>query len=111
MKKNRWKTKEAIQAAHDAAEVALPTGAQTILDASNAIAPIDEGTLIRSGHVVIDDLRVTIVYDAPYAIRQHEKLNYKHANGRKAKFLASAMQDNIDRVMASLTDELDNALK
>lgn len=52
-------------------------------------APKDTGDL--RGNCAVDDsnlekFEVTVGYSLPYALRQHEELNYKHTNG-KAKYL------------------------
>lgn len=77
----------------------LREGGEMILDASNQIAPIDEGTLINSGKVTVDQRSVNISYDTPYALRQHEDMTLQHKNGRQAKFLESAFKENIKRVL------------
>lgn len=96
-----WDTKALSNDAQKAALEALIDGAEFILDRSNAIAPIDEGDLIRSGAVAVDtgDNSVNVFYDTPYAVRQHEDLSLRHSNGRRAKFLESAMRANKDKVI------------
>lgn len=63
------------------------------LEESNRIAPIEEGTLIRSGQVSRDDRagKVAVSYDTPYAVVQHEDTQLRHDQGRQAKFLEDAM--------------------
>ncbi|MEU2111823.1 hypothetical protein [Streptomyces sp. NPDC019507] len=61
------------------------------LKVSNQRVPLDEGTLERSGKVSVDGLNGTISYDTPYAVRQHEETTWRHAPGRQAKYLESAM--------------------
>lgn len=82
---------------------------ELILDASNQKAPIDEGVMIGTGDVTADESTKSVVisYDSPYAIKQHEDTTLKHKNGREAKFLQSAVQENTQRV----TDILASALK
>lgn len=57
-------------------------------------APIEEGALIRS-RVVTDpeDGEVAVVYNTPYAARQHEDLTYAHDPGRRAKWLELTMAE------------------
>lgn len=45
----------------NAAIKALHEGGELILDDSNQIAPIDEGTLINSGNVQVDESNLTVV--------------------------------------------------
>lgn len=64
-----------------------------ILAESNKIIPLDEGTLMRSGTVSLDEstLNGSVSYDSPYAVRQHEELTWRHAPGRQAKYLETAV--------------------
>lgn len=114
-KKNRWKTKEAVKVAEAAGLKALRTGAEAILTVAIDEAPIDTGTLRRSGTVTVGKLpdgeqvyeaakdgnemkdafpdkigkekAVYISFNTPYARRQHEELGYEHPRGGKAKYL------------------------
>ncbi|MER5769553.1 hypothetical protein [Streptomyces sp. NPDC001985] len=75
------------------AERGLQRALEHTLGVSNSRVPLDEGTLERSGRVNVDGLNGAISYDTVYAVRQHEELEWKHAPGRQAKFLESAMND------------------
>lgn len=62
-----------------------------LLAASTAVAPIEEGTLIRSARA---DAQPTgtgatggVGYSTVYAARQHEELTWRHDAGRQAKYL------------------------
>lgn len=66
--------------------------AEHVLEESRRIVPHDEGTLERAGTIVPASpsslaLSRQVVYDTPYAHRQHEDLTYRHAPGRHAKYL------------------------
>lgn len=78
-----------------AAQDAMKQTARKVLKRSNELAPRDDGDLIKSGKVVVDDLSVTIRYTAPHAVFQHEHLDWVHADGGGAKFLETA-SDEID---------------
>ena len=114
-KRNRWRTKEAVKIAEAAGLKALRTGAEAILTEAIDEAPIDTGTLRRSGTVTVGKLpdgervfeaaeagnemkdafpgksgkekAVYISFNTPYARRQHEELDYNHPRGGKAKYL------------------------
>lgn len=60
-----------------------------LLGESSPIVPLDEGTLDRSGVASTDDERLegAVSYDTPYAVIQHENLDYQHDPGRTAKYL------------------------
>jgi hypothetical protein len=60
-----------------------------LLAAAKAIVPLEEGTLERSGEVTVaaSELAAAVSFSTPYAVRQHEELDYRHAPGRQAKYL------------------------
>ena len=115
MAKDKWRTKEAVKIAEEAGLKALRTGAEAILTEAIDEAPIDTGTLRRSGTVTVGGLpdgaqvfeaaeagnemkdafpekigkekAVYISFNTPYARRQHEELGYEHPRGGKAKYL------------------------
>ena len=55
-KRNRWRTKEAVRIAEQAGIKALRTGAEAILTEAIDEAPVDTGTLRRSGTVTVGSL-------------------------------------------------------
>lgn len=71
----------------------LRLGAEHVLGESDAQAPLEEGTLERSGKVSTDDgdLKAAVSYDTPYAVAQHEDLTFRHDAGRNAKYLENAL--------------------
>jgi len=56
MAKDKWRTKEAVKIAEEAGLKALRTGAEAILTEAIDEAPIDTGTLRRSGTVTVGGL-------------------------------------------------------
>lgn len=115
MAKDKWRIKEAVKIAEEAGLKALRTGAEAILTEAIDEAPVDTGTLRRSGTVTVGALpdgeqvyeaaasgsdmkdafpgpkgkekAVYISFNTPYARRQHEELDYNHPRGGKAKYL------------------------
>lgn len=84
-----------------AARVGLRAAGKAVLAESNARAPKDEGDLIKTGRVNIDDLTVQVSYSSIYAVPQHEALDWRHDGGGQAKFLESAASDvDIGRIVA-----------
>lgn len=71
------------------------------LTEARRIVPLEEGTLERSGRVVVDGLDGAITFDTRYAVRQHEEMDWRHAPGRSAKFLEKPMASE-QRVMLAL---------
>lgn len=83
--------------------------AEHVLAESKKEVPLEEGTLERSGRVDVDDstLRASISYDTPYAVPQHERLDYHHPMpGRKAKYLEDPMNRERARVAQIIAAEL-----
>ena len=78
----------------------LALSAEHILSVANQSVPIEEGTLQRSGVASTDpeNFQAAVSYDTPYAVRQHEEMNYRHDGGRSAKFLENAMNSELNTV-------------
>ena len=83
--------------------------AEEILEQSNRVVPTDPSQeLERSGKVTTDGPTAAVSYDTEYAVVQHERMNYRHDPGRRAKFLeqsadpvaaAGAVADRIRRAI------------
>lgn len=58
--------------------------------------PLDQGPLKNSCYVDVadDGSSGTVSYDTPYAIVQHENMQYQHQRGRKAKYLEDPANDS-----------------
>lgn len=108
--KLKWKGGDVTQATAAAAQEALFDAGQHILDTSNQLAPLDDGTLVSSGMVTATDTSVTISYDTPYAVRQHEDTTLRHPNGRSAKFLETAITSEREAVLQFLQNRLKEVL-
>lgn len=89
-----------------AAEAALGDAGEHLLEESNRTVPIEEGTLGRSGEVSRDGLTVQVGYSGPYAVAQHERLDYRHDQGRRAKWLESTFKERANDVARMLANRL-----
>ena len=87
--------KPILSIAEKAAQDAMRKTGRKLLKRSNELAPRDDGDLIKSGRVRIDDMSVSVQYTAPHAALQHEHLDWAHTDGGSAKFLERA-SDEID---------------
>jgi hypothetical protein len=97
-----WRGDEAVRAIRRASAEGLTLGAELILGEAIAIVPLDEATLQDSGKVTPatpEDLDAAITFDTPYAVAQHERLDFIHPNGRQAKYLERPFLENFDKVM------------
>lgn len=82
-----WNDTQARAIVQNGGETAIREGANFLLDESRKQVPIETGALSRSGSVSQEGFSATVSYDTPYAVRQHESMTYRHAAGRKAKYL------------------------
>lgn len=90
-----WRGDEAKKHAHKGAVSGLWRAAEHVLEESRRLVPVEEGTLLRSGFVSVDaaNLRAAISYNTPYAIRQHEEMDWHHDDGQQAKYLEQPIDD------------------
>ncbi|MGW5673938.1 hypothetical protein ACWEV4_02400 [Streptomyces sp. NPDC003860] len=104
----------AVQAAQRAGAVrGLRLAAEHVLERSRARAPIEEGTLERSGTATVDEASLTagVSYDTPYAVRQHEDMGLRHDAGRSAKFLERPLTEEASTVEAIIATQVRRALR
>lgn len=118
-----WKIKESALVAKRAGLKALQLGAEKILTEAIDEAPVESGTLRRSGVVSVGMLpdspsvyeaakagtsisigegkepAVYISFNTPYARRQHEELGYVHPIGGKPKYLEDPFNRNKAKVL------------
>lgn len=86
----------------------LTLAAEHLLQVSRTEVPLDEATLERSGvaSVDADSQTAAVSYSTVYAVRQHEELTWRHAPGRKAKYLEDPMHAERDTMLALIASEL-----
>lgn len=96
-----------------AAARGLFLGAEHVLGGSNNVVPLDEGPLMQSGTASVDEPSLTamVSYDTPYAVPQHERLDFRHAPGREPKFLENSLNAARLEVSALIAAELRRALR
>ena len=139
MAKNKWRIKEAVKIAEEAALKALRTGAEAILTEAIDEAPVDTGTLRRSGTVTVGKLpdgervfeaaeagnemkdafpgksgkekAVYISFNTPYARRMHEDLGYTPKRGGGPKYLESPFNANKAKVLKHAEKQIKKALR
>lgn len=93
-----------------AAEDGMDDAMQHLLTESRNQAPIEEGTLERSGKATTavqgDEVLGAVSYNTVYAARQHEETSWHHDRGRKAKYLEDPMHteaSTIGDILATAT--------
>ncbi|MFD8151744.1 hypothetical protein ACFV28_13465 [Streptomyces sp. NPDC059720] len=109
----RWNGAAALRGTRAGAVRGLRVAAEHVLTESRKVVPIEEATLERSGVATVDESSLTaaVSYDTPYAVRQHEELNYRHDAGRTAKYLERPLTEQADNVAAIIAAELRRSLR
>ncbi|MFF4177652.1 MULTISPECIES: minor capsid protein [unclassified Streptomyces] len=108
-----WNGAAVAAAARAGAVQGLHLSSEHVLQASRARVPIEEGTLERSGTATVDEQQLTaaVAYDTPYAVRQHEEMDYQHDAGRTAKYLERPMNEEAAAVARIVAAQLRRALR
>ncbi|WP_445524802.1 hypothetical protein [Streptomyces cyslabdanicus] len=91
----------------------LLLGAEHVLTESQSFVPLDEGYLQSTGTASVDEgtLTAAVAYDGPYAVRQHEEMDWRHAPGRQAKYLETPLNAERQQVQALIAAQLRRALR
>lgn len=88
-----WDRSDGLETYREGVKTRLAKGvalaAEHILGEANKTVPIEEGTpgLLGSGTTSTEGMHGVVSYDTPYAVRQHEEMDYRHDPGRRAKWL------------------------
>jgi len=96
-----------------AAARGLLLGAEHVLAEAQNLVPLDEGGLQNTGTASVDEgeLVAMVSYDTPYAARQHEEMDWRHAPGRQAKYLEQPLNAERQQVQALIAAQLRRALR
>lgn len=107
-----WDTDAAGQAITQAAVRGLAQGAEHIKAAAVPLTPLRDGPLRASAGTDVDAQsgQASISYDTPYAVEQHENLNYRHRDGQ-AKYLETALDIAGDDAIAIVAASIRRALQ
>jgi hypothetical protein len=91
---------------------ALKEVAFDLLGKAVQLAPVDTGDLRGSGAVDIDENSntATVSFNTPYAVRQHEELEYRHPQGGQAKYLEQPFKENADKYIKHLAASVRKAV-
>lgn len=115
--KGKFDTSKVSKATKPAAVRGITMGMEHVLQISQQLVPNDEGTLERTGRVVVDEKALTgaVTYGEggaePYAAIQHENLDYHHPGGRQAKFLEQPMHEEREVVAQIVAAQIRRALR
>lgn len=97
-----WNGDRIVAALRGASVEGLELAAEHLLQVSSALAPHEEGDLERSGDTSKDETgpAVSVYFDRPYAVVQHEDMTYRHDEGKQAKYLEQPMATERDTMLA-----------
>ncbi|NPV30482.1 MAG: HK97 gp10 family phage protein [Firmicutes bacterium] len=112
----KWYGPKAKALARQAAIFALCACAADLQGKSAMQAPIDTGDL--KANCLVSPLRqegsqvsLTVGYDLPYAIVQHEHVEFRHPKGGKAKYLEDPFKENAKKYVKYIRDTVKQALR
>lgn len=109
----KWNDSKAIKLMNEALTSGIKDACEYILQETNKIAPINEGTLIRSGNIDVESTpkpKGSIYYDTPYAIRLHENPQYNFQNNREGKYLENTIKNEKNAVQNFLKRKLEGVI-
>ncbi|MFY1658576.1 hypothetical protein [Micromonospora sp. WMMD1274] len=107
-----WNGPELETLIEGAEPAGLLLAAEHLLQVSRTEVPLEEGTLERSGTATVDesDRVAAVSYDTQYAVPQHEEMDWRHAAGRKAKYLEDPMNNERDTMLELAAAPIQQAL-
>lgn len=106
-----WYGDQIFNAVADAAQDALMEAGADLQSKSVMEAPVDTGDLRADCAVTEELLDVTVGYDLPYAMKQHEELGYNHPKGGKAKYLEDPFNENAERYVEHIRKKAGDAIR
>lgn len=92
---------------------ALNHGANLLRGYSVPLAPVDRGDLRGSAQVTLatdSNLEAHVSYDTPYAVKQHEALDYRHDEGQ-AKYLEQPLEEHEAEIQQAIASRLGKGLE
>ncbi|WP_030149414.1 HK97 gp10 family phage protein [Mycetocola saprophilus] len=110
----KWNGPDVIAAIQAASVVGLNRAGERLKAVAVSNAPIEDGPLRQSGAVTPasdGDLEVTVSFNTPYAVRQHEELGWSHPRGGRAKYLEGPLKENEAELVAIMQKPIRQALK
>ena len=107
---SKWygdKAKRAIQAG---GADGVTAAAEALLQRTLPKVPRESSELRDSGHVDAEGTQAAVIFDTPYAVRQHEDTTLRHHGGGQAKFLEHTLHEDQRTLLERVAAELRAAL-
>ena len=86
-----------------------------VLGEARKLVPHERGDLERSGRATVEEsssggVTGAVSFDTPYAVVQHERTDYRHKKGRRAKYLETPLNASKNRVNEIIAAAIKGAL-
>lgn len=99
-----WRGRAAKAASSQAIRTGLYAAGEFLLAKSKPLSPFQDGDLEGSAAVtVVNDRKVAVHYNTPYAVKQHESLHFRHPRRGQAKYLEdpfNAHRETMKKIIA-----------
>lgn len=107
-----WHGDEIEKRLIDAQNRGLFISAEHLLGATIPLTPIRDNPLRNSGTASVDNAKSTaaVSFDTPYAVVQHERLDFVHKEGQ-AKFLETAMHTEGPTIQAIIAATIRRSMR
>lgn len=87
-------------AIQNATNQSLQDVAFEIMSKAQELAPLDTGDLRGSGYAEVKNMNIELGFKAPYALVQHERMDFKHPKGGQAKYLERPLKMYMDKYVS-----------
>lgn len=102
------------EAVRDAAENSFRKSILDLQGKAQILAPIDLGDLRGSAYSDVGftewGLEAVVGFTEPYALLQHEDMEFNHPKGGQAKYLEQPLKENIVQYTADLSETIKKAM-
>lgn len=95
----KWNGDRVSADVHSSALRGADKAAHRLRGLSVARAPVRDGILRGSAAVTVSGSGAAVSYNTPYAVRQHEELDYQHPQGGQAKYLEGPLKEREDELL------------
>ncbi|WP_026923294.1 hypothetical protein [Glycomyces arizonensis] len=108
-----WNGDEVKRREREGRNRGLRLSAEHLLGAALPLVPLRDAILEDSGTASVDESAGTaaVSFDTPYAVRQHEELDYHHPKKGQAKYLEQPMHTEAKTIAAIIAAQIRRSLR